>query len=314
MAPLSSGSLQSYTRILNSIMKEFEFNARVMGTDLSISIVTNNPDVAEQLFNESLARLVAHEAEFSRFIPTSALSQLNSKRSLVVSPLFFSLIEKAKDLYVKTDGYFNPLLQIERQGYTSSWETLGNTTRSKDSTPYNIDPNAMILDKKTRTVTLAPGQKLDLGGFLKGYLAEEEARKIMSDGEHVHGVVVNIGGDIHTRGQDENDEIFIFEIENPIKKTTIKLLLKDTGLATSGTYKRTWTANNETVHHILARDGTKNPETGITSTSVIHSDGGTAEAYAKTLFTLPPTTFEAMTGESLKYALIYKDGTMNITL
>lgn len=77
-------------------MKEFEFTARVMGTSLSIAIVGESETNAHKIFDDSFARLVTYETQFSRFIPTSELSILNETRSYTVSPLFISILNEAK--------------------------------------------------------------------------------------------------------------------------------------------------------------------------------------------------------------------------
>ncbi len=295
-------------------MKEFEFTERVMGTDLSIALVTSAEDDATTIFKESYAALRAYEAQFSRFLPTSELSLLNLERSRVVSPFCIELLTRAHELYQETHGYFNPLVQIERFGYTKTYETLKNGTHTQDSTPYNIDFDAVVIDQGTRTVTLIEDQKLDFGGFLKGHLAEVEAKRIMATYPRVTGVIVNIGGDIHTRGLDEHEHPFLFEIENPTTGIPITVPLTNTSLATSGTYTRTWEASGTLMHHILARDGTHNPDTQVISASSIHPHGAYAEAFAKTLLMLEPDALAVLTREKMKYVLTYQDGTTRTSL
>lgn len=295
-------------------MYEFEFNDHLMGTDLSTALITEDETVASEIYSLSLGRLRAYEAQFSRFDATSELSQLNSERSCVVSPLFISLLHIARDLYIGTDGHFNPLLQIERFGYTETYEAIKEVTQKQNALPYNTNFSMVAIDEQTRRVTLVDDQKLDFGGFLKGHLAEVEAKHIMETHEEVHGVIVNIGGDIHTRGRDVHGNIFVFQIENPVTGHGIDVPLENTSLATSGTYRHTWNTDKERVHHILARDGTHNPKTNIVSSSVIHENGASAEAYAKTLMTLTPEMLESMINEELQYALIYSDGTVRTSL
>ena len=300
--------------LITDMQHEFEFNDHLMGTDLSTALITEDEAVASEIYSLSLARLRAYETQFSRFNATSELSQLNSERSCVVSPLFISLLHIARDLYTKTDGHFNPLLQIERFGYTKTYEAIKGVTQKQNTLPYNTNFSMVAIDEQTHRVTLEGDQKLDFGGFLKGHLAEVEAKHIMETHKDVHGVIVNIGGDIHTRGRDAHGNVFVFQIENPVTGHGIDVPLENTSLATSGTYRHAWDTDKERMHHILARDGTHNPKTDIVSSSVIHEYGAHAEAYAKTLMTLTPESLESMTGEALQYALIYSDGTAHTSL
>ena len=122
---------------------------------------------------------------------------------------------------------------------------------------------------------------------MKGYLSEIIAKKIKLYSEKIIGVIINIGGDIYTEGLDENGNKFTFNIYNPILEGKgISVTLYNQSLATSGTYKRTWLRFGEKTHHILDISGKKNPESNVVSASVIHTDGATAEAYAKVFLSM----------------------------
>jgi FAD:protein FMN transferase len=295
-------------------MYEYEFSEHLMGTELSVSIITEDESYATGLYTQTLTRLKLYEGQFSRFLLESELSRLNTERSLVVSPLFITLLRVAQNLYKKTDGHFNPLLQIHKLGYTDTFEHIKAKDHAEPILPYNTNLNTVSIDEATRTVSLADDQKLDFGGFLKGYLAENEAKRIMYGNEKVQGVIVNIGGDIHTRGKDADGHIFVFDIQNPINGKSISIPLENTSLATSGTYRHAWNAHGAPVHHILARDGTHNPDSAVVSASVVHENGATAEAYAKTLMSIQPDTLQSMTDETFPFILIYKDGTIQTSL
>jgi FAD:protein FMN transferase len=295
-------------------MYEFAFSEHLMGTELSIALITEDEVRASEIYNLSLSRLRAYESQFSRFDAKSELSRLNQERSCIVSPFFMTVLHIARRLYIETDGHFNPLLQIERFGYTKTYDAIKEHVQKQNTLPYNTNLNMVIIDEQTSRVTLIDDQKLDFGGFLKGYLAEIEAKHIMEIHKEVHGVIVNIGGDLHTQGRDAHGNIFVFEIENPVTGHGIDIPLENISLATSGTYRHSWNTDTERMHHILAKGGTHNPETNIVSSSVIHESGASAEAYAKTLMTLAPLTLESMLDTELQYVLIYSDGTTYTSL
>lgn len=283
-------------------MTEYEYTGKVMGTDLSIAIITNSKEVSDSLYAESLKKIQNYEKKFSRFLPESELSQLNTNKELIVSPIFMEVFLKAKELFLETNGVFNPLVQIERLGYNKTFDEIKNTEineiernienkrNNEGEENYDIDFSKIIVDQNLSKIILSAGQKLDFGGFLKGYLAEKIAKEIKkekTEEKKIKGVIVNIGGDIHTQGLDTNDKQFIFNIYNPItKQDDISINLYNNSLATSGTYKRFWKSSGETVHHILDKTGTKNPDSDVISASVINPDGGRADAYAKVFLSL----------------------------
>lgn len=269
------------------MQKEYEYNGKAMGTDFSISIVSDSEEVAHTCAQNAINTITSYESRFSRFLPESELSTLNRIKDMTVSDTFFDVVEEAHRLFVSTHGVFNPLVQIARLGYTKDFDSLETNALSEDDDEYSIDFTETRLNRDANRIILLPGQKLDFGGFLKGYLATRLAREIKNYSPLISGVIVNIGGDIHTEGLDEDGSKFEFTIFNPITgKDDILIPLKDGCLATSGIYKRAWERDGKAIHHILDPTGAQNPDTNIVSASVVHESGGTAEAYAKVFIAL----------------------------
>lgn len=297
------------------MMKEFEHTGKAMGTDYSIAIISNSEAMAKIMFASAQSEIEAYEARFSRFLPTSELSTLNERKNMIVSKNFLTVTQQAYELFTKTSGIFNPLVQISRLGYNQTFESLKDNNQdssadNNDDSNYDIDFSSTIINPKESRIILKDGQKLDYGGFLKGYLAELLAKELISNFKGVTGVIVNLGGDIHTRGLDVNQEKFVFSIYNPVlDNEDIQITLHNQSLATSGTYKRTWLREGEIVNHILDATGKKNPTTDIASASVVHENGATAEAFAKVLLSLGyEKTVKILSSEQLSFIIINTDG------
>ena len=295
------------------MLKEFEWSGKAMGTDYSIAIVCISRDLALETYEKAKNEIKEYEERFSRFLSTSELSILNEKKDMVVSQTFLDVTKKAYQLFMETGGIFNPLVQIVRFGYDKNFINLENNKHTKDDSLYNIDFHSTIIDEKTSSIHLKEGQKLDYGGFLKGYLAEIIAKKIKSHSENITGVIVNIGGDIHTQGLDENGNKFVFNIYNPIlKNEDIKITLYNQSLATSGTYKRSWFISGKKMHHILDSSGSQNPENDIVSASVIHENGANAEAYTKVFLSLGhERALKLLKNKNVSFIIIKNDGQVN---
>lgn len=298
------------------IMKEYEYTDKVMGTELSVSIVCNSKELADELYQETLDEIQNYEKRFSRFLPESELSQLNKNKEAVVSEIFIEVLIKARELFQETKGGFNPLVQIERLGYNKTFKEIENKQENKMATEkesdeiYNIDFSKVIINQKLSKVILLAGQKLDFGGILKGYLAEKIAKKIKNGYEKIQGIIVNLGGDIHTQGLDENNQPFIFNIYNPTnEQDDIFIKLYNESLATSGTYKRVWQNNGQKIHHLLDQTGTKNPAADVLSVSIIHKDGGRADAYTKLFLNLGHEEAMKILGSNeIKFIIIKNNG------
>lgn len=298
--------------------QEFEYTGRAMGTEYSVSVVCDSSALAAEMFEIAKKEIQEYEARFSRFLPTSELSILNEKKSMVVSETFLTALQKAYELFVDTKGIFNPLVQISRFGYNKSFndpdfDKTGQTQKSlaqNNDEPYDIDFSSVVINPATSYVHLKPGQRLDFGGFLKGYLAEIIAKKIKSHSPRIVGVIVNLGGDIHTQGFDENGNKFIFDIFNPVSENkNVYIALQNQSLATSGTYKRSWLRSGEKIHHVLDVTGKKNSGSDIVSASIIHENGAQAEAYAKVFLTMSPKqAMKFLRNNSILFVVVRSDG------
>ncbi|MEY3783971.1 MAG: hypothetical protein RLZZ230_293 [Candidatus Parcubacteria bacterium] len=291
-------------------MKEYSYNKKMMGTDVSLSFIVPTEALARSMAEVAFSTISDYEAKFSRFLPTSELSQLNVAKSANVSKDFFSVLLRSFELYKITQGAFNPLLQISRLGYDRDYKTLVGGIIPNDNNTYNIDFTTVVMNPATRRVILQDNQQLDFGGILKGYLATKLAQQLQADYPACTGLIINIGGDLHTIGLDEESKPFVFYLYNPITKQETSLPITNMSLTTSGSYKRIWKEGLDLRHHILASDGIHNPDTDIVSASIIHPDGATAEAYA-TLFIVRDlaTVKTIIDTNNCKYFLTKTDGT-----
>lgn len=297
------------------VMQEFEYSGKAMGVDYHVAMVCSSWQGADAAYTIAKSTIEAWDARFSRFVPQSELSVLNANKDMTVSSAFLDATLKARQLFGETRGVFNPLVQIARFGYDRTFADLKDEGAS-DETPYDIDFSSTLIDPDTSRVRLGPGQKLDYGGFLKGYLAEIVAKKIESYSRDISGVVVNLGGDIHARGVDEGGKEFVFYIYNPVTKNEdLPVTLHNQSLATSGTYKRHWMHAGKRTHHILGASGVPGDGSGVVSASVVCADGGRAEAYAKVFLLLGPEHAAKLLGtEGFSFVTITTEGQITTTI
>jgi thiamine biosynthesis lipoprotein len=292
------------------MINEFEYNGKAMGTEYFISIVCDSKDFSDKMYQIAKRDIEQYEFKFSRFLPASELSILNEKKSMNVSKTFLDVTIKAYQLFVKTKGIFNPLVQISRLGYTKSFDEFQFDKIVENEDFYDIDFSSVVINEVNSRITLKEGQKLDYGGFLKGYVSEIIAKKIKAYSDNILGVIVNIGGDIYTEGLDKDGNKFIFNIYNPIlKDSDIIVHLYNQALATSGIYKRTWVRFGKKFHHILDATGNQNPKSEIVSSSVVCCDGSMAEAYTKVFLSMgDENALKLLDDKDILFVLIKNNG------
>jgi thiamine biosynthesis lipoprotein len=134
-----------------------------------------------------------------------------------------------------------------------------------------------------------PECRIDLSAIAKGFAVDEVAAAL--DREGFSSYMVEIGGEVRTRGRKASGEEWLIGIERPDadgRAVYTAIQLTDLALATSGDY-----------HNFIVRDGVRishtiDPRTGrpiahdLASASVIHSSCMTADALATALEVLGP--------------------------
>lgn len=275
-----------------------------MGCDLEISIISNKGNPEKEL-KLCFLELQKYEAVFSRFNKESELSLLNKDKRRKVSDLFFEVFLEAEKLFYKSKGSFNPLTQVEQFGYIIDFSKK-DIFQKNNHINYNDNFSEIIIDTKNKIIELQDNQKLDFGGFLKGYCAQKISEKL----SHFYGSIVNIGGDIYSQGFDIDNDNFSFSIYDPIKdKDIFDIPLYNMSLSTSGTYKRYWQSKNETISHIIDTQKKETVNSDLVSASVISNDGAESDAWATLaiIFGLKLAQ-EFLNKYNKKYILITKKG------
>ena len=285
-------------------MKEYEYEAKAMGCTVSATIVSEDATAANAAWERMYDTIRAYDMRFSRFNPESELSRLNAARTMQVSREMREVIMLGKELYRKTDGVFTMLADVSRFGYDEDIAVVRNRARTGNTNAYDTDASSIMIDGDT--VKLREGQTIDVGGFLKGYLAECLAK----DAIEFPGVVINLGGDLYTRGVNAYGELFELAIEKP-NGEEIRFTARDEAVATSGTYRRRWRYNGAPMHHILRADGHGNPVTDLISATVIAPHGADAEAYSTASIVLGSVRAKKLLeSQGLEYAFVKRDGTV----
>ena len=258
-----------------------------MGTTSSLSFVCQSQAEADRIAEYVFRTITEYENRFSRFIPDSELSILNTQGRLSTpSPEFIAVFKRCIELAELTGNNFNPLVQVKTLGYNSS---LPNTTPGQIHTElpltYNSDLSLCYLDTTETEIKLGPNQQIDVGGMLKGYLAAKIADEVVAAYKNCVGCIINIGGDLATRGLDELHQPFIFYLYNPITGIETPVPIINQSLATSGTYARKWNTTTGTKNHIVDSQTHENPTTGLVAVSIITDDGSYCEALTKLFLT-----------------------------
>ena len=239
---------------------------------------------------------------------------------VVVDEKIIDMLELAKELDVKTNGYFN----VAMGSVLSIWHgyrTMGIDDPETAELPpmeklkaasEHMNIQDVVIDREASTVYLAdPEMSLDVGAIAKGYATEMVCRKLEEDG--LTNALVSVGGNVRAIGTKDDGSKWKLGIQNPDLSSETKYLhmiaVDDMSLVTSGVYQRYYTVDGVQYHHIVNPD-TLMPWFEYDSVSILCKDSGIADALSTAVFNMTQEDGQALieSMDGVEAMWLYPDG------
>ena len=290
------GSLLWFISCINQ-PTQIEFSGGTMGTTYNIKIVTNKAIIlSAKLIKQKVdSVLISVNYQMSTYLFDSEITQFNNHESTALFPIsndFTFVVERALYWSKLTGGAFDitlvPLLYLWGFGPGQASE-LGNifpeeraVQKRRTHVGYKkLTTNKYYLQKKD------PFIKIDLNAIAKGFGVDAVCSFLESNG--MNNIMVEIGGEVRTKGKNLKNEPWIIAVETPdhesagSKTISWVLSLENKAMATSGDYRNYYEIEGiRYSHEIDPRTGYP-AQTGVASATVIASNCMDADALATTL-------------------------------
>lgn len=261
-----------------------ERRTKAMGSTAQVIVYAPTQPSADDLADLALLRVNLLEQCWSRFRDDSELNALNAHAGqgpVEVSADLETLVSVMLEAAEWTQGAFDPTVlgAMTNLGYDADFATVvarDAIDALNDALAPVHGTGGIVLDSHAHTVCLPSGVGLDPGAIGKGLAGDIVASEIYGAG--AQGVLVNLGGDITTRGE-AGWAPWVAQIADD-RRTGSPLLHEvqlSTGrrsVATSSSLRRRWNGR----HHVI------DPVTGLPAQSdlaqvtVIAPTGWQAEA------------------------------------
>lgn len=239
----------------------------------------------ENLKNEIEAELKRFDYSLSPFKEQSIISKVNRNEEVELDSLFINVFNRAQEISQLTDGAFDitvaPL--VNAWGFGFKQGEFPDSLKV-DSLLQYIGYNKIELING-KVIKTNPNIILDCSAIAKGYAVDVIGDLLESKG--IKNYMVDIGGEVLTKGTKTNNESWKIALNKPIDDDTSQnneieliLQLKDKGLATSGNYRNFYIKDGKKYAHTIS------PKTGypvqhnILSATVVANDCMTADALA----------------------------------
>lgn len=219
---------------------------------VSNTVAVGNPHALEPALAVVHDEIAAIDAACSRFRSDSELSAVNrsaGRGRVAISRLLADALDAAVRAAEMTAGLVDPTVgrNVEDIGYTATFRAVPADGPALEVSVRRVAGwRAVELDRANRTVAIPEGVVLDLGASGKAWAADRCAQAVAD--ELGISVLVECGGDIATRGGVEWPVRVALDVNADDWQD---VLVRDGGLATSGTTARRWRRGGIEIHDII---------------------------------------------------------------
>jgi thiamine biosynthesis lipoprotein len=264
----------------------------VMGTAISVELWADDARIGAAAVAAVMGEMHRIDRRMSPYKADSELSRINRtafERAVPLSEEMFRLLARAQEFASVSHGAFD--ITYAAVGRLYDYRAgVRPTEAALQAARAAVGWQHLHLDRRARTVRFVqPGMCIDLGGFAKGYAVDNAIALLQQLG--VRHAYVAAGGDSRVLG-DRRGRPWTVAIRDPRRPGEVVALLplEDTAISTSGDYERYFDEQAEdgriTRHHHLIDPATGRSPQGVTSVTVLASDGVTAEGLSKAVFVL----------------------------
>lgn len=280
---VNTSKTTSTTTVNDTIPASKEFFA--MDTYMEVDAYGDNGEKAVAKAEKEVNKL---DSILSTGKSTSEISKLNKNKKQVVSADTMSLIKESVKISKETNSAFNPTIYplMELWGFTTKNYYVPKDNEIKPLLNHMDIDNIKIDESKNEVSFKDSNMKIDLGAIAKGYTSSKIIDIFKEN--NIKSGMVTLGGNVQVLGKKPDGSLWKVGIQNPISESEYLGVLQtsDKAVITSGGYERNFTKNGKIYHHILEPSNGYPANNGLTSVTIISSDGTLADALSTSLFVM----------------------------
>lgn len=233
-----------------------------MGTAFELGLLSDREEVANELLEFGVREIKRIEDVFTEFKASSYTCQVNQNAGIketIVSPEFFSLIQRCLHISKLSQGYFDISVGNLKQLYQFNNAAFSLPKRNIISKALkNVGFDKIDLNVENRSVFLQKkGMKISFAAIGKGYAADMVKKKWQEQG--LKSAYINASGDLTAFGKNKDGNPWKIGIANPDNRQEILFYipLENAAVATSGDYEQHFLYQGKRYSHNI------NPKTGL---------------------------------------------------
>lgn len=249
---------QSAVATVDNGLHRLEFFS--MSTRCRVNAHGTAPDAIRDFQREAVDWVAQFEARYSRFIPDSLISRINTAAGehwVETDAETDRLFDLCQELFFFTRGSFDPTaLPLIRLW---NWKQHPPTLPAEDAlrAARELVGWNQVQRRRGAIFLPRPGMSIDLGGIGKEYAVDCVTNMAIQRG--IANVLVDFGQDVRVRGHAPNKKFWCIGLDDPMLPghCWTGVAVTDHAVATSGDYLRNFQVNGRRYGHII------DPRTGF---------------------------------------------------
>jgi thiamine biosynthesis lipoprotein ApbE len=287
----------------------------VLGSSFEMRVTADDEATAELAEAAALAEIDRLSAIFSTYDNSSEFArwQQTFGSSQVVSPELFTILQQTDRWRILSGGGFDPRAEVFSRLWARA-ESCGQrpTEPEIQAARASLQGDAWRLDAGSRSATRLSQAPLNLNAIAKGAIIDRavDAAMAVQQGVGVHGVLIEIGGDLRSRGAVRAPVAIVnpwrdSEGEDPLAVVDVS----GRALATSGNSQRGFQIEGRWYSHIID-PRTGRPVDQVINATVIADVAADADALATTFSVIgvEPSLRLAESLPGVECLLVERDG------
>ncbi len=264
--------------------KSAESQIFAMDTVMSLTAYGKNADEALKAATGEINRL---DKMLSANDADSEVSKVNASAGsfVPVSDAVLKQLAVAKEVSDRSGGAFDISIQplVELWGFGTGKEHVpadGEIAAARSKLNYKA------IEASDKSVKIPQGTEITLAAIAKGYTSQHLSDMFRSMG--ISSAIVSLGGNVQAVGAKPDGSKWRVAVQDPTDTTKFlgTIDIADLAAVTSGGYQRYFEENGVVYHHILDPKTGRPAESGLSSVTIVCTDGTLADALSTTLFVL----------------------------
>jgi len=230
--------------------------------------------------------LMSIDTLFSTYLPISLVSRINNNITHSTTNVeFINLVNLSNEINKKTNGAFDitvgPLVRL--WGFGPDSVPVADTSKIKDLLK-NIGMQYLQVSD-SQLIKLNGSTILDFNAIAQGYAVDKIS--LFLESKKVKNYLVEIGGEVRTKGVNRNGISWRIGIDKPIEGNmhageNLQAILSISGksIATSGNYRKYYKKEGNTYAHTINPKSGFPAENDMLSATIIADDCARADGYA----------------------------------